>query len=36
LQQSSKESVLFVSADRQLVRAARAEGLRVLNPETAP
>jgi predicted nucleic acid-binding protein len=36
LQQSSKESVLFVTADRQLLRAARAEGLRVLNPETAP
>jgi predicted nucleic acid-binding protein len=36
LRQSSKESVLFVSADRQLLRAARAEGLRVLNPETAP
>jgi hypothetical protein len=36
LQQSSKESVLFVSADRQLLRAARTEGLRVLNPEVAP
>jgi predicted nucleic acid-binding protein len=33
LQQSSKESVLFVSADRQLLRAAQTEGLRVLNPE---
>jgi hypothetical protein len=27
--------VLFVSADRQLLHAARAEGLRVLNPEMA-
>lgn len=36
LHQSSKEPVLFVSADRQLLRAAQAEGLRALNPETAP
>jgi len=34
LQQSSKHSVLFVSADHQLLRAAQAEGLGVLNPET--
>ena len=36
LRQSSKKAVLFVSADRQLLRAAKAEGLRVLDPETAP
>ncbi len=36
LRQSSKKAVLFVSADRQLLRAAQAEGLRVLDPETAP
>ena len=36
LQRSSKESVLFVSADQQVLRAARTERLRVLNPETAP
>ena len=35
LQQSSKESVLFVSADRQLLRAAQTEGVQVLNPEEA-
>ena len=33
LQQSLRERVLFVSADRQLLTAARAEGLRVLDPE---
>jgi predicted nucleic acid-binding protein len=36
LQQSLKEKVLFVSADRQLLQAAQAEGLRALNPEMAP
>jgi predicted nucleic acid-binding protein len=30
-----KEPVLFVSADRQLLRAAQAEGLRAVNPEIA-
>jgi hypothetical protein len=30
------EPVLFVSAVRQLLQAAQAEGLRALNPETAP
>ena len=29
-----KEPVLFVAADRQLLHAAQAEGLRVLNPES--
>ncbi len=33
LQQAFKERLLFVSADRQLLQAAQAEGLRVLNPE---
>ena len=36
LQQSLKEPVLFVSADRQLLQAARAEAMRALNPEMAP
>jgi predicted nucleic acid-binding protein len=36
LQQTLKEPVLFVSADRQLLQAAQAEGLRALNPEMAP
>jgi predicted nucleic acid-binding protein len=31
-----KEHVLFVAADRQLLQAAKAEGLRALNPETGP
>lgn len=35
LQQVSATPVLFVSADRQLLRAAKAEGLKVLDPETA-
>ena len=35
LQDAVNEQVLFVSADRQLLRAAQTEGLRVLNPETA-
>jgi uncharacterized protein len=35
LQQVSNVSVLFVSADRQLLRAAKAEGLKVLDPEKA-
>jgi predicted nucleic acid-binding protein len=35
LQQVLNSPVLFVSADRQLLRAARAEGLKVLDPETA-
>jgi predicted nucleic acid-binding protein len=35
LQQTSKIPVLFVSADRQLLRAAQAEGLKVLDPERA-
>jgi hypothetical protein len=34
LQQFSNIPVLFVSADRQLLRAAQAEGLKVLDPET--
>lgn len=29
-----KEPILFVAADRQLLQAARAEGLRAFNPET--
>ena len=33
LQQSGKEPVLFVSVDRQLLRAAQTEGLKVLDPE---
>ncbi len=33
LAQGGREPVLFVSADRQLLRAAQAEGLRVLDPE---
>ena len=33
LQQASNIPVLFVSADRQLLRAAQAEGLRVFDPE---
>jgi len=36
LQQALKEPVLFVAADRQILQAAQAEGLRALNPETAP
>jgi hypothetical protein len=32
----NEEPVLFVSADRQLLQAAQAKGLRALNPETAP
>jgi len=35
LQQTLKEPVLFVAANRQILRAAQAEGLRTLNPETA-
>lgn len=35
LQQNTNIPVLFVSADRQLLRAARAEGLKVLDPERA-
>jgi predicted nucleic acid-binding protein len=34
LQLALKEQVLFIAADRQLLQAAQAEGLRVLNPET--
>ena len=34
LQESLKAPILFVSADRRLLQAARAEGLRVLDPET--
>jgi predicted nucleic acid-binding protein len=34
LQLALKEPVLFIAADRQLLQAAQAEGLRVLNPET--
>ena len=33
LQQALKEPMLFVSADRQLLQAAQAGGLRTLNPE---
>ncbi len=33
LQLALKEPVLFVAADRQLLQAARAEGLRALDPE---
>jgi len=33
LEQVLRSPVLFVSADRQLLRAARAEGLQVLDPE---
>jgi uncharacterized protein len=33
LQQGGNEPVLFISADRQLLRAAQAEGLKVLDPE---
>lgn len=36
LQEALKESVLFVSADRQLLQAAEAEGLRTLDPEVLP
>jgi hypothetical protein len=36
LQQTLKEPLLFVSADRQLLQAAQAEGLLTLNPEIAP
>jgi hypothetical protein len=36
LQQALKEPVLFVAADRQILQAAQAEGLRTLNPETMP
>lgn len=35
LQHVSNIPVLFVSADRQLLRAAEAEGLKVLDPERA-
>ena len=35
LKQVSTTPVLFVSADRQLLRAAKAEGLKVLDPEAA-
>jgi predicted nucleic acid-binding protein len=35
LQQALKEPVVFVSADRQLLEAAQAEGLHALNPEIA-
>lgn len=35
LRQDAKEPMLFVSADRQLLRAARAEGLKTLDPEQA-
>lgn len=35
LQQVLSTPVTFVSADRQLLRAARAEGLKVLDPERA-
>ena len=34
LQLALKEQVLFIAADRQLLQAARAEGLRILNSET--
>ncbi|MGD1100602.1 MAG: type II toxin-antitoxin system VapC family toxin [Terriglobia bacterium] len=34
LQLALKEKVLFIAADRQLLQAAQAEGLRTLNPET--
>jgi predicted nucleic acid-binding protein len=34
LQLALKEQVLFIAADRQLLQAAQAEGLRALNPET--
>jgi hypothetical protein len=34
LQLALKEPVLFVAADRQLLQAAQAEGMRALNPET--
>lgn len=33
LQKASSTPLLFVSADRQLLRAARAEGLKVFDPE---
>ena len=36
LQQALKEPVLFVAADRQILQAALAEGLRTLKPETGP
>ena len=36
LQQTLREPVLFVAVDRQILQAAQAEGLRTLNPETAP
>ncbi len=35
LQLALKEPVLFVAADRQLLKAAQAEGLRAYNPETS-
>lgn len=35
LQQTFKEPVLFVTADRQILQATQAEELRLLNPETA-
>lgn len=34
LQQALSEPVLFVAADRQLLKAAQAEGLQTLNPES--
>lgn len=36
LEKDLKEPLLFVSSDRQLLQAAQAEGLPVLNPEIAP
>ena len=36
LQQALKEPLLFVSADRNLLHAARAEGLLTLNPGMVP
>jgi predicted nucleic acid-binding protein len=35
LKRATREPVLFVSADRQLLRAAAGEGLRTLDPEKA-
>lgn len=36
LRQALGGPVLFVASDQQLIRAAEAEGLRVLNPEVGP
>jgi predicted nucleic acid-binding protein len=36
LQRDLGEIVQFVASDRQLLHAARAEGLRAIDPETAP